>query len=272
MSLHEIKKILSTNSIKPNKLLGQNFMVDPSLYNKMTKYAQLNKGDNVLDVGAGFGFLASFLSDKCNAVVAVEKDTHVAKVLRERVRHFGNVVVIEGDILKTKLPAFNKVVAIPPYYLSSQLLTWILEKHVDSAVMILQREFSDRLVATVNSEYYSWLTVVTSQYAEVELLDPVPKETFYPSPKVDSAILVVKPHITNQLQIKNEAVFTRMVKWLFTQRNKKLANAIVPFIQSTFKFCKTDAKKIALEIPFYNTRVRELSPQDFGVIINALPN
>ena len=161
MSLEETKQLLRTHRIVPNKLLGQNFMVEPSLYPKLCTYAALSKADVVLDAGAGFGWLTCFLADKCKAVVAVEKDPQVAAVLREQVKGLDNVTVVEGDVLKVALPEFNKVIAIPPYYLSSHLVIWLLERKVDCAVLILQKEFADRLVAPVGSEEYGWLTVVT---------------------------------------------------------------------------------------------------------------
>ena len=135
-------------------------MVEPSLYRKLCSYAALESSDVVLDAGAGFGFLTRFLADKCKAVIAVEKDPQVAEVLREQVKGISNVTVIEGDVLKATLPKFNKVIAIPPYYLSSHLVTWLLEHKIDCAVLILQKEFADRLVASVGSEDYGWLTVV----------------------------------------------------------------------------------------------------------------
>ena len=147
MSLEETKQLLRTHRITPNKLLGQNFMVEPSLYEKLCTYAGLSKSDVVLDAGAGFGFLTVFLAGKCRAVVAVEKDPHVAAVLREQVNSLGNVTVVEGDVLKAKLPTFNKVIAIPPYYLSSHLVCGFLIRQIDCAVMILQREFANRLVS-----------------------------------------------------------------------------------------------------------------------------
>jgi 16S rRNA (adenine1518-N6/adenine1519-N6)-dimethyltransferase len=272
MSLEDIRRLLCAHHITPKRFLGQNFLIEPSLYRKMSEYAELNKSDVVLDAGAGFGFLTRFLSNKCKTVVAVEKDLQVAKILKEQTKDLDNVLVIEGDVLKAELPTFNKVVAIPPYYLSSLLVTWILEKRVDLAVMILQKEFSHRLVATVGSEDYGWLTVVASQCAKVELFDAVPKEMFHPSPEVDSVILVLKHQNIKNFEVKNEVVFVRLVKWLFTQRNKKLAKALRPYIKTYFKFCKSDAEKIALNIPFHNKRVRELSPQDFGEIANALPD
>ncbi len=151
-------------------------MVEPSLYPKLCTYAAVDKADVVLDAGAGFGWLTCFLADKCKSVVAVEKDPQVAMVLREQIKSLVNVTVIEGDVLKVELPEFNKAIAIPPYYLSSHLVTWLLTRKIDCAVLILQKEFAERLVAPVGSERYGWLTVVTNQSAEAELLDDIPKE------------------------------------------------------------------------------------------------
>jgi 16S rRNA (adenine1518-N6/adenine1519-N6)-dimethyltransferase len=271
MSLEETKKLLRAHRISPNKLMGQNFMVEPSFYPKLCTYAEINKADVVLDAGAGFGWLTCFLADKCKRVVAVEKDPHVAMVLREQVNNLDNVAVVEDDVLKAVLPEFNKVVAIPPYYMSSHLVLWLLERKVDFAIMILQKEFANRLVASCGSEEYGWLTVVTNQGAAVELLDSVPKVMFYPQPEVDSVIVSLKPWRPKQFDVKNQVFFVRMMKWLFTQRNKKLGKAIAPFIKSFFKMSKQDAEKLALSLPYSDRRVRELSPTCFGALANALP-
>jgi 16S rRNA (adenine1518-N6/adenine1519-N6)-dimethyltransferase len=270
MSLEETKQLLQAHRIIPNKLMGQNFLVEPSLYPKLCSYAEISKVDVVLDAGAGFGWLTRFLANKCKSVVAVEKDPHVAMVLRAQVRSLDNVVVVEGDVLKTVLPEFNKVVAIPPYYLSSHLVLWILERKVDYSVMILQKEFANRLVASCGSEEYGWLTVVTNQGAAVELLDFVSKVDFYPQPEVDSIIVCLKSWRNKPFEVKDKAFFIRMMKWLFTQRNKKLGKAIAPFIKSSFKLSKQDAEKLSFNLPFNDRRVRELALNDFGELLNAL--
>ncbi len=272
MSLEETKRLLRTYQISPNKLLGQNFMIEPSLYPKLCVYAELDSLDEVLDAGAGFGFLACFLAKKCKEVIAVEKDRHVAAVLREQIKGVDNVTVVEGDVLKVALPDFNKVIAIPPYYLSSQLALWLLERKIDCAILILQKEFADRLVASVGSEEYGWLTVVTSQHAEVTLLDLVPQEMFYPQPEVDSVILSLKLWNKPLFEVKDAVFFKQMVKWLFTQRNKKLGKAIVPFLKNTLKLSKEESEKLALTLPFRDKRARELSPKNFGELANAIPN
>lgn len=270
MSLQETKSLLKEHQIVPNKLLGQNFMVDPSVFPKLSKHAKLGADDTVLDAGAGFGFLTSFLATKCKNVIAVEKDPRVAVVLRERVKYVPNVSVIEGDMLKVQVPFFSKAVSIPPYYLSSHLVTWLLERDLDCAVLIVQKEFADRLVAPVSSEEYGWLRVVTYQRAEAELLDEVPKWMFHPQPEVDSIIVKLTPWATPPFPVKNVLFFRRLVKWLFTQRNKKLNNAVAPFIRSELKLDKGKAQEVALALPVRDKRVRELAPNDFGEIADAL--
>jgi len=247
-------------------------MLEASIFPKLTDYASLGKADVVLDAGAGFGFLTRFLANNCKAVIAVEKDPNVAEVLREKLRGFANVTVVEGDVLKAALPEFSKVVSIPPYYLSSRLVTWLFERKVECTVLILQREFAGRLVAAVGSEDYGWLTVVAGHSAEVELLDAVPRSLFYPPPEVDSVIVRLTPWKAVPFEVNDEASFRGMVRWLFTQRNKKLRNALPPFIKSTLGAPKEDAEKLACAFPFRDERVRELPPKDFGVIANALVN
>ena len=272
MSLEEIKQLLLAHKINPNKLLGQNFMVDSTFYPKLASYAELNTSDVVLDAGAGFGFLTRFLSNKCKGLIAVEKDPQVAAVLNEKTNGLSNVSVVEGDVLKVQLPPFNKVIAIPPYYLSSNLVIWILEHKLDCAVMILQKEFACRLLAPTGSEEYSWLTVFTQLHANVTLLDTVAKDKFYPPPEVDSKIIRIKPWDTNPFFVKDDASFLKLLKWLFTQRNKKIAKAIVPFIKSNYKLSRQEAERIALNLPFHDKRAREIMPKDFGAISNVLPN
>jgi len=270
MSISETKRLLRTFRIVPNKLSGQNFLVEPSVFPKLSGYASLDKADVVLDAGAGFGFLTRFLANKCKGVVAVEKDPRVAAVLREQLRGFADVTVIEGDVLKVAVPDFSKVISIPPYYLSSRLVMWLFDRGFECAVLILQREFANRLVAAVGTDAYGWLTVVAFHSAKVELLDAVPKSMFFPQPEVDSVIVRLTPWTAVPFEVRDEAFFRRMVRWLFTQRNKKLSNGLVPFVKSEFEVGKEDAEKLACGLPFRDRRARELSPKDFGALANAL--
>jgi 16S rRNA (adenine1518-N6/adenine1519-N6)-dimethyltransferase len=270
LSLEDWKLLLREHRIVPNKLLGQNFVVDSSVFPKMGNYAFLNQRDIVLDAGAGFGFLTRFLANRCKQVLAVEKDPRVAQVLRNQVSDLANVTVIEGDVLKAEIPPFNKAVSAPPYYLSSQLVTWLLERKVEYAVLVVQKEFASRLTTPAGSEEYGWLNVMVAQAAETEVLDEVPRWMFHPEPEVDSIILRLRPWATPPFTVKDRALFKRLAKWLFTERNKKLENAVSPFIRTELKMDKAEAAELASALPQRGKRVRELAPKDFGAIADAL--
>ncbi|MDH5787849.1 MAG: methyltransferase domain-containing protein, partial [Candidatus Bathyarchaeota archaeon] len=157
--LDETKFLLRKYRIFPKKLLGQNFMVENSIFQYTSDYAALNPEDVVLDVGAGLGILTRFLADRCKRVLAVEFDAKLVQALREQLQNAVNVVIIKGDVLKVPIPTFNKVVSIPPYRISSRLLLWLFSKNFDCAVSIFQTEFVNRLVASIDSNDYGWLTV-----------------------------------------------------------------------------------------------------------------
>jgi len=262
--LERTKHLLREYRIVPKKRLGQNFTVNPSIFKCMIDYASLEPSDVVLDIGAGLGFLTSFLAEKCSKVLAVEKDSKLVNVLREQLAALSNIEIVEGDVLKVKISRFSKIVSTPPYQISSALIEWLFDKDFDSAVLVLQKEFADRLAAPVGSKEYGWLTVIAHYYLSVELLNAVPKRMFYPEPEVDSVIVRLKPKHPHPFVAKDETLFKRLTKILFTQRNRKLRNAIVPFIRST--------REVGIErkvFPFHDKRVRELAPKDFGALANV---
>lgn len=245
-------------------------MIEPSIFQCMTSYASLNQNDVVLDIGSGLGFLTRFLANNCKNVLAVESDARLAKILCEHLEDLSNVKIIKGDVLKTQIPYFNKVVSIPPYHISSRLLVWLVNKNFECTVLIFQKEFAHRLVASIGSEDYGWLTVFTCYHADIELLDDVPKWMFYPQPEVDSIIVRLKPREPPPFELKNEDLFKRMVRSLFTQRNRKVRNAILPFIKGMRAIATENARELAGALPFSGKRVRELAPEDFGALVNAL--
>jgi len=268
--LERAKYLLRTHRIHPKKSLGQNFMIEPAFFSSMADLVSFDKNDVALDIGAGLGFLTRFLADKCKTVLAVETDKAIARVLREQVAEVSNVKVIEGNILKTLVSPFNKVVSIPPYNISSHLFLWLFNQRFDSAALIIQKEFADRLAASVGTEDYGWLTVLTHYYTEVELQEKVPKSAFYPQPKVDSIIARLIPRKPKPFRLKDETSFGHMVQSLFTQRNRKVRNAILPYLRGTCMQPKGKAARNAELLPFRDVRVRELAPQKFGVLANAI--
>jgi len=243
-------------------------MVNIALLQRMISYASIKEKDVVLEVGAGLGFLTQLLSPECKKVVAVEIDPKLTKILREQLHDLKNVDLMEGDVLNLSVPPFDKVVSTPPYSISSPLLFWLLERKFDCAVLTFQKEFSERLAASVGSKNYGRLTVTTYYRAEVELLDYVPRDMFYPSPDVDSMVVRLRTR-EPPFQVEDEEVFLELVQTLFTQRNKKVRNAITPFLHKR-GIKGGNAVGLADSLPFHDKRVRELAPEDFGALADEI--
>ena len=266
--LQRAKRLLRLYKFLPKKRLGQNFVVNTDLLQKMISYASVTEDDVVLEAGAGLGFLTQLLSRQCKRVIAVEVDPKLITIVRKQLHGLQNVDLTEGDILKVSVPAFNKVVSTPPYSISSPLLFWLLERKFDCAVLTFQKEFAERLAASVGSKDYGRLTVTTYYRAEVELLDYVPREMFYPPPDVDSMVVRLRPR-GPPFQVEDVETFLELVRTLFTQRNKKVRNAIIPFLHKRgIKGGK--AVELADSLVFHAKRVRELAPEDFGVLSNEV--
>jgi len=243
-------------------------MVNENFLRLMVSYASLTEDDIVLEIGAGLGFLTRLLSQKCGRVIAVEKDSRLLRILKHELQDIKNVELIRGDILKVSLPTFNKVVSNPPFYIASPILFWLLRKKFDCAVLTFQKEFAERLVAPVGSKEYGRLTVTTYYKAEIELLDFVPKNAFYPPPDVDAYIVRLKPKAP-PFYVKDEQIFSELVRVLFTQRNRKVRKALAQFLIGR-GIEKEKAMEVADSLPYRNKRVRELAPEDFGALSNEV--
>ena len=266
--LRRTKRLLRLYGFFPKKRFGQNFSVSSEILERLVSHASLTKDDVVLEVGAGFGFLTEMISDKCKKVIAVEVDAQLVNFLRKHLHPLQNVDLIEGDILKVSLPEFNKVVAAPPYSISSPLLFRLLERKFDSAFMLFQKEFAERLAASVGTKDYGRLTVTIYYRADVELLDYVPKSMFYPPPDVDSMMVRLKPRAP-PFHVDDEAAFFELVRTLFTQRNKKVRNALIPFLRQR-ELARKEALELADSLVYSTKRVRELAPEDFAILTNEL--
>lgn len=268
--LEQAKSLLRNHRIVPKKSWGQNFTIDSSIFEHMVDYASLRQDDVVLDIGAGLGFLTKVLTNYCGEVFAVEADAKLVDVLRRNLGNVKNIRIFAEDILKCEIPSFNKVVSIPPYQIASPLLMWLFKRDFYCGVLVLQKEFVNRLLASIGDRAYGWLAVVAYYYVEIELLDDVPKWMFYPQPEVDSVIIRLRPKKPRPFTVKNEMFFRKLTQLLFTRRNRKVRNAILPFVKRKCRFSSRGAVDEVDFLPFHDRRVRDLAPEDFGVLANAL--
>lgn len=243
------------------KRLGQHFLFEDWILQRIVDYAELSSDDVVLEVGPGLGTLTFKLAEKAGKVVAVEKDLNLYKKLKQYLSktEIDNVELLYGDIFKVKVPSFNKVVSNLPYYISRRFTVWMLKFEFQRGVLLLQREYADKLVAEPGSKGYSWISMIVQCFAQPSLKEVIPKNLFKPPPKVDSRIVVITPKYKGK--ILNEDFETFSLK-LFSYKNKKLKGAFkslnegesIDFIETYFK--SLEERNVPLEI-----RVRQLSPE-----------
>ena len=270
MNLREkTEHLVYTHKIQPRKRLGQNFMVSRHFLELIVSHARIRQSEVVLEVGAGFGFLTRLLARESRRVIAIEADPRIFKVLQSELSDLENVDLIMGNAIRIALPRFDKVVSNPPFSISSPLLFWLLTKPFHSAVLTFQMEFAKRLVAPVGSKDYSRITISTQYRSEIELLDPVSKDAFYPSPSMEAAIVRLKPRESPAIYVKDEEVLSEVVRTLFTQRNKKVRSAIQPLLHRMGLRGESVRKKVDT-LPFRDMRVRKLTLEDFGALANEL--
>jgi len=222
-----IKNLLKNDRLKPLKRLGQNFLVDNKAINKIIKAADINSDDFVLEIGPGPGVLTKELAKKAKKVIAVEKDKNMVKLLKENLA-FKNLEISNNDILKF-VPDFKsyKIVANLPFYLTAPVIRYFLEAVREKPwqmTFIVQKEVGKRICASPPK--MSILAVSVQAYAKTEIIGYIPGKSFWPAPKVDSAIIMITPCFPSYLYMypeKREAFF-KVVKAGFSQPRKQLAN------------------------------------------------
>lgn len=250
----------------PLRRLGQNFLVDKIARDMIVDSADLAKSDIVLEIGPGRGFLTEALVARAGKVIAVEKDIRLASILKHNYRGTRKLRVIEGDILKVKLPSFTKIVCTPPYNISSQLVLLLLSKKFRRAVLTLQKEFAERLRAKPGSPDYGRISVMVQHKSLVEVAGVILKESFRPVPRVDSAVVIMrrkKPDVA----VRSERIFTDMVRFMFTQRRKKAAKVLRQYLGRP-----NEDNNLANHIfsSLHDARVFQLTVSDFEQLSNEI--
>ena len=265
-NLSRIRKELDRLGIPPLKRFGQHFLVDKRTRDNMVAAADLSIKDRVLEIGPGLGFLTAELVKHAGAVVAVEKDRTLAAYLKDRFSRVGNLSVVQDDALRIGKMECTKIVSSPPYNISSKLILFILDNGFDLAVLLLQLEFVQRLIANSGTHEYGRLTATFQARAQAEFIVKVPQSAFYPMPKVDSAIVTIKPRI-NRPPIIDKSGFEELVRVLFTQRRRKLDAVLSKYLRNKWP---SMVKSILADVPILEKRIFQISPPELADLSNLI--
>jgi 16S rRNA (adenine1518-N6/adenine1519-N6)-dimethyltransferase len=218
----DAKEILMDRGIKPARSLGQHFLIDNDVAARMVDYANVSSEDIVLEIGAGVGSVTEKLVQRAKKVYAVEKDKELCSILKERYGDRGDTIdIIEGDILKIKLSGFDKVVASIPFSLSSPITYKLLLRNFGLAVVLYQKEFAQKMIASPRSPLYGRLSVITQALADIEILEGVHRDAFYPSPHVKTAIVRLREKAALE-RVQDKKKFFEFVTQAFEHRRKMM--------------------------------------------------
>ncbi len=219
---------------KPKKSLGQNFLVDKNIQEKIIRSCDLKEADTVLEIGPGRGELTQALLDRAKKVIAVEIDGELCAHLKEKFSSYANFVLINNDILKVGLsrlacgkgPGRLKVIANVPYYISTPIITHLLNhgKFIETIFITLQKELAARLAASAGSKSYGAFSCLVQFYAKPKILFSIKNSSFWPRPKVDSSFIELKILSAPPVQVRDESLFFKIIRSGFNQRRKLLKN------------------------------------------------
>lgn len=234
--------LLKKYGLKPHKGLGQNFLEDPVALENIASAAQIRPTDTVLEIGPGLGSLTRYLAAAAKEVVAVELDQHLLPPLKSVLAPYQNVRVIHGDILELSpadlIPEPGYIVAANiPYYITSALIRHLLESDSKPrrVVLTIQKEVARRICETPGD--MSLLALSVQVYGEPRIAGHIPAGAFFPSPNVDSSVLVIDMHPAPRIPRELLGTFFKLIKAGFSQKRKTLRNSLssglsIPPIQS----------------------------------------
>ena len=275
------KFILKKYNISANKSLGQNFLINDEVVEKIVSSAEVSKEDLIIEIGPGLGNLTELLLDRADKVIAIELDERMLKILNDRFSLYTNFEIINQDVLKVDLNNLIKqnktgniksvkIVANLPYYITTPIVTKLLEDKLDieSITVMVQKEVADRLIATPGEKNSGAITYCVYYYATSECVTIVENNSFIPEPEIDSEVIKLNIRKQSPVDLIDKDKFFKLIKVSFMQRRKTLMNSLV---NGGILKDKNQAKELfdALNLD-YNVRGETLSMEQFSNISNYI--
>lgn len=237
-----INELKNKHGFKLSKSLGQNFLTDKNIIDKIIEKSMIGERDLVIEIGPGIGVLTAAAAAEAGKVVAIEIDRNLIPILKETLNEYNNIEIINSDVLKTDFHEILeqnkeirgqkidgvKILGNLPYYITTPIIMKILEDRVpaDSITIMMQKEVADRIKAAPGTKAYGALSVAVQYYCTVAHVVNAPKEIFIPKPKVDSTVIRLDIRKEKPVKLISEEVFFAVVKAGFGQRRKTLLNSL----------------------------------------------
>lgn len=273
----ELNEILSRHGFSFKKSLGQNFLTNENILNKIIADASLTPEDTVLEIGPGAGTLTRLMANRVKKLVAIEIDWSLIPILEETLKDHPNVKVIHADILKLDLDALYKeelsegfkLVANLPYYITTPIIMRLLESNLpyESLTVLVQREVAQRMSAAPGNKDYGALTCAVQYYTVPILQTRISPGHFYPSPKVESQVITLKKRPQPPVSVADEEIFFKVIHAAFAMRRKTLANNLI----KAFNLSREKAEQLLADCSLeVNIRGEQLDLARFAQLANRL--
>lgn len=272
------KSVVEKHGFKFSKSLGQNFLIDDNVIDRILGGARLSEGDHIIEVGPGIGTLTREMGKVADKVVAIEIDKTLIPILNETLSDLDNVEVVNQDILKVDVQELVKeklnggpvkLVANLPYYITTPIVMKFLEEDipVTDIVVMVQKEVADRMNAVPSTKDYGALSVAVQYYCDTEIVAKAPRHMFIPQPNVDSTVIGLHVREDRKYKVDSEEIFFKTVKASFGQRRKTLLNAL-----SGLGFLNKDEIREVLQEANIDEKRRgeTLSIEEFANLSNAV--
>lgn len=236
----QARAFVKSHPTHPKKQLGQHFLINPEVLSIIIDAGEVSHTDVVIEIGAGLGCLTEALADQAKEVVAIEIDPVLKELLESQFSTCDCVDIVQADVLEVELTSLispddrPKVIANLPYGITTPILWKLLEnvELLDICILMMQREVAERIVASPGGKDYGALTIGVSYYADSTLIATLSPDNFYPSPKVDSALIKLSLRDKPRVDVSDETHFFRVVKEAFRGRRKMLRNSLKRFASS----------------------------------------
>jgi len=273
-----VRALLSQYGLRPQKALGQNFIVNPTVCPRIAEGGGARPGVGALEIGPGVGVLTRELAKRCEKVVAIELDRGLLPLLGETLGEFANAEVVHGDVLKLDLPSLVRerfgdmpvvVCANLPYYITTPVLMGLLESGIafESITVMVQKETARRFCAPLPSREAGAVTMAIAYRAACRILFEVSRGCFLPPPNVDSAVIKLTPHQKPPVDVIDQAMLFAVIRAAFSQRRKTLLNCI----SSAFNLPKAEVSELLTGVQVASTaRGEQLDLADIARIADTL--
>ena len=269
MNIQEVNLVLNQLQLRPQKRLGQNFLIDNNVLQKIISLSEITKNDIVLEIGPGLGSLTEFLVKKAKKVYAIEIEPLFCTYLSEKLSIYSNIEIINDDVLKIEIPKHNKVVSNIPYTITGSIFEKVFfNRNPPSGILIIEKSIANRIFFTENYKTFSRISVTVNAFMKPVLKFEVSRNSFYPPPKIDLSLIKIIPKDNQNSFLSEEKTilfFLKFIAGIMPYKNKNILNALQIFFKANNvdKYSKEKISQIIKQKNFDNKKVFTFEIEEF---------